>query len=76
MQLEDLFSSQYVVRIQTVNILRYIALHFSMEGGVGGGDPLAPSFGNSWRTTTDILDNWDRMISNINRVGLYYISYI
>jgi hypothetical protein len=47
-----------------------------MEGGVGGRDPLAPSLGNSWRTTNDIQDYWASMISNINSVGLYYISHI
>ncbi len=76
MQVEDLSSSQYVVCIQTVSILRCIPLHFSMEGGVGGRDPLAPSLGNSWRTTNDIQDYWASMISNINSVGLYYISHI
>jgi len=39
-----------------------------MEGGVGGGDPSAPTLGNSWRTTYDIADNWVTMISNINHV--------
>jgi hypothetical protein len=76
MPLEDLFSSQYVVCIQTVSILQYITSHFSMEGGVGGSDPLAPSLGNSWRTTNDIGDDWASMISNINHVRLYYILHI
>ncbi len=76
MQVEDLSSSQYVVCIQTVSILRCITLHFSMEGGVGGGDPLAPSLGNSWRTTTDIQDNWASMISNIDNVRLCHILHI
>jgi hypothetical protein len=47
-----------------------------MEGGVDGRDPLAPSLGNSWRTTTDIQENWASMMSNINHVRRYYISYI
>ncbi len=68
MQVEDLSSSQFVVCIQTVSILRCIILHFSVKGGVGGGDPLAASLGNSWRTTSDIGDNWASMISNIDRV--------
>jgi hypothetical protein len=46
-----------------------------MEGGIGGADPLAPSLGNSWRTTTDIQDYWASMISNIEQVRLYYISH-
>jgi len=40
----------------------------SIQGGVSGSDPLAPSLGNSWRTTTDIRDTWASMISNINSV--------
>jgi hypothetical protein len=47
-----------------------------MEGGVGGGDSLAPSLGNSWRTTTDIQDNWASMIDNINNVRRYYMSHV
>ncbi len=47
-----------------------------MEGGVSGDNPLAPSIGNSWRTTTDIQDNWRSMISNINQVRLYCISNV
>jgi hypothetical protein len=37
---------------------------------------LAPSLGNSWRTTNDIQDNWVSMISNIHNVNLLYISRI
>ncbi len=47
-----------------------------MKGGVSGGDPLAPTYGNSWRTTGDIQDDWPSMISNINHVNLYHISHI
>jgi hypothetical protein len=52
------------------------ALYFSLQGGVGGGDPLASSLGNSWRTTTDIQDYWSSMLANIDRVRLYYIFLI
>lgn len=49
------------------NVLPF--LFICIEGGISGGDPLAPSLGNSWRTTTDIQDNWGSMISNINNVN-------
>ncbi len=75
MQVGDLSFSQYVVCIQTASIFQYITSQFSMEGGIGGGDPLAPSLGNSWRTTTDIQDYWTSIISNIEQVRLYYISH-
>ncbi len=75
MQVGDLSFSQYVVCIQTASIFQYRTSHFSMEGGIGGADPLAPSLGNSWRTTTDIQDYWASMISNIEQVRLYYISH-
>jgi len=42
---------------------------FSLEGGAGG-DALATTLGNSWRTTTDIQDYWSSMIANIDRVRL------
>ncbi len=74
--MEGLSSSQYVVCIQSVSILQYITSHFSMEGGVGGEDPLAPSLGNSWRTTDDIQDNWASMMDNIHFVRLHCISHI
>ncbi len=38
---------------------------FSIAGGLG---PWAPSTGNSWRTTTDIGDYWELMISNLDNV--------
>lgn len=47
-----------------------------MVGGISGGDPLAPSLGNSWRTTTDIQDHWASMISNIDNVKRQYVLYI
>ncbi len=43
----------------------------SIEGGVGPQSQWAPQTGNSWRTTTDIQDNWASMISNIENVGSY-----
>jgi hypothetical protein len=76
MLVEDLSSSLYVVCIQIVTRFLYIALHFSFEGGAGGGNPLAPSLGNSWRTTTDIQDYWSSMLANIDHVRLYYILLI
>lgn len=40
---------------------------FSMcEWGVNDPATWAPSVGNSWRTTGDISDNWDSMISRID----------
>jgi len=47
-----------------------VLLYFSIKGGANGWDPLTPSLGNSWRTTSDIVDNWASMISNINNVNL------
>ncbi len=41
-----------------------------------GEDPLAPSLGNSWRTTDDIQDNWASMMDNIHFVRLHCISHI
>jgi hypothetical protein len=54
----------------------YLIWYFSIEGGIGPENHWAPSVGNSWRTTGDILDSWASMISNINCVRLYIIFYI
>jgi alpha-galactosidase len=50
--------------------------YFSIKGGENGWDPITPSLGNSWRTTSDIVDTWPSMISNIHLVNLSYISRI
>lgn len=43
------------------------SIFFSMcEWGVDQPYKWAPSVGNSWRTTNDISDNWNSMISNID----------
>jgi hypothetical protein len=47
---------------------------FFMKGGVYKRDLWPPSVGNSWRTTTDIRDNWTKMIRNIDQVEVYDLS--
>lgn len=56
------------------DILSFLCMF--IEGGISGYDPLAPSLGNSWRTTTDIQDNWGSIMSNIDNVNRWFISRI
>lgn len=53
MLVEDLSFSLHVVCIQMVVLLIFI---YFVEGGVSAGDPLAPRFGNSWRTLLYSID--------------------
>jgi len=75
MLLEDLSFFLYVVWMKMINYSRPIFSVF-LSGGVGGGDPLAPTLGNSWRTTNDILNYWSSMLANIDHVKLWDISWI
>jgi hypothetical protein len=56
------------VFIKTVVNFGILLNIFFVEGYVGSTDLWAPNTGNSWRTTTDIQDNWASMISNIDNV--------
>ena len=69
MPLEGPSSTLCVVCVHSIDLffsMNYLT--FSIKGGVGKNDLWAPSVGNSWRTTDDIQDNWDSMISNIDHV--------
>ncbi len=43
-----------------------------LEWGVDSPALWAADVGNSWRTTFDVRDNWNLMLSNIDIVGLSY----
>ena len=65
---EDLCFTLCAVGTEIIRVCGYNGYFFFIKGGVSKHDLWPPSVGNSWRTTTDIRDDWTKMIRNIDQV--------